>query len=259
MPQQGQLPPLNPVAPLQKTAATAIASGDQEEGRERPDINYMPTANVLRIMRTILPADAKVPDEVRKMVQECTNEFIGFVTAEAADQCSWEHRKTITGDDLLSALARLGFNDYLQPLAVFLRRYKEVVEGSQSRRGVHGPPPLPPCPLPLLMPICAEPTPAIPKFPVSGGGEDDHGLCPPPTYIIPPRPQPKAASGVELYPLPNELYGNVAGRDFASMSDFASTSDSGGHNGGSSSMSGFGSTSGGGGGYGKFGYGHGFF
>lgn len=90
-------------------------------------------------------------------------------------------------------------------------------------------------------------------------------LWPPPSYIDQPRPQPqpqrqqKPASGVELYPLPSEPYGNVAGGAFASMSDFASTSDSGGHGGGPSSMCGFGSTSGGGGGSGKFGYGQGFY
>lgn len=44
----------------------------------------------------------------------------------ASDKCQKEKRKTINGDDLLSALATLGFEDYIEPLKVYLTRYREV-------------------------------------------------------------------------------------------------------------------------------------
>ena len=45
----------------------------------------------------------------------------------ASDKCQKEKRKTINGDDLLWAMATLGFEDYIEPLKVYLARYREVI------------------------------------------------------------------------------------------------------------------------------------
>ncbi len=44
----------------------------------------------------------------------------------ASDKCQREKRKTINGDDLLWAMATLGFEDYIEPLKVYLQKYREV-------------------------------------------------------------------------------------------------------------------------------------
>jgi nuclear transcription Y subunit beta len=44
----------------------------------------------------------------------------------ASDKCQREKRKTINGDDLLWAMATLGFEDYIDPLKVYLAKYREV-------------------------------------------------------------------------------------------------------------------------------------
>ena len=44
----------------------------------------------------------------------------------ASDKCQKEKRKTVNGEDLLWAMATLGFEDYLEPLKVYLARYREV-------------------------------------------------------------------------------------------------------------------------------------
>lgn len=44
----------------------------------------------------------------------------------ASDKCQKEKRKTINGDDLLWAMATLGFEDYIDPLKSYLTRYREV-------------------------------------------------------------------------------------------------------------------------------------
>lgn len=46
--------------------------------------------------------------------------------SRASDKCQREKRKTINGDDLLWAMATLGFEDYIDPLKVYLTRYREV-------------------------------------------------------------------------------------------------------------------------------------
>ena len=55
--------------------------------------------------------------------------FSWFVCVyRASDKCQKEKRKTINGDDLLWAMATLGFEDYIEPLKVYLARYREVNE-----------------------------------------------------------------------------------------------------------------------------------
>ncbi|KAK4793235.1 hypothetical protein SAY86_023670 [Trapa natans] len=46
--------------------------------------------------------------------------------AQASDKCQREKRKTINGDDLLWAMATLGFEDYIDPLKIYLSRYREM-------------------------------------------------------------------------------------------------------------------------------------
>ena len=45
-----------------------------------------------------------------------------------------EKRKTITGEDLIWAMGNLGFDNYLDPLKVYLHRYRESMKGDKSTR-----------------------------------------------------------------------------------------------------------------------------
>jgi len=57
----------------------------------------------------------------------------------ASDKCQKEKRKTINGDDLLWAMATLGFEDYIEPLKVYLARYREFEGDTKvSARGGDG-------------------------------------------------------------------------------------------------------------------------
>ncbi|KAL8481572.1 hypothetical protein ACS0TY_027363 [Phlomoides rotata] len=97
----------------------------------------LPIANVGRIMKQILPPNAKISKEAKETMQECVSEFIGFVTGEASETCRKERRKTVNGDDVCSALGTLGFDNYAAPLKRYLERYREieVERGSQNRGG----------------------------------------------------------------------------------------------------------------------------
>ncbi|CAO2187172.1 unnamed protein product [Urochloa humidicola] len=92
---------------------------------------FLPIANVSRIMKRSLPANAKISKEAKETVQECVSEFISFVTGEASDKCQREKRKTINGDDLLWAMTTLGFEAYVSPLKSYLNRYREA-EGEKA-------------------------------------------------------------------------------------------------------------------------------
>jgi histone H3/H4 len=93
----------------------------------------MPIANVIRIMRRVLPAHAKISDDAKETIQECVSEYISFITGEANARCQREQRKTINAEDVLSAMSRLGFDDYVEPLSIYLHRYREF-EGEATTR-----------------------------------------------------------------------------------------------------------------------------
>ena len=69
---------------------------------------------------------AKIADDAKETIQQCVSEFISFVTSEANDKCQREQRKTITADDILWAALKLGFDDYIEPLGIYLKRYRDI-------------------------------------------------------------------------------------------------------------------------------------
>ena len=70
--------------------------------------------------------------EAKEAVQECVSEFISFVTQEASDKVLQEKRKTVTGDDVLWAMSTLGFDEYVEPLKIYLSKYRESVKSDKG-------------------------------------------------------------------------------------------------------------------------------
>ena len=86
----------------------------------------LPIANVGRLMKQILPSNAKISKEAKQTVQECATEFISFVTCEASDKCHRENRKTVNGDDIWWALSTLGLDNYADAVGTYLHKYREA-------------------------------------------------------------------------------------------------------------------------------------
>ncbi|AEC09605.1 unnamed protein product [Arabidopsis thaliana] len=110
------------------TPSSPAGDGGESGGSVREQDRYLPIANISRIMKKALPPNGKIGKDAKDTVQECVSEFISFITSEASDKCQKEKRKTVNGDDLLWAMATLGFEDYLEPLKIYLARYREVFE-----------------------------------------------------------------------------------------------------------------------------------
>ncbi|CAN8232116.1 unnamed protein product [Cochlearia groenlandica] len=119
-----------------------MADSDNDSGGNKDGANvttreqdrFLPIANVSRIMKKALPANAKISKDAKEVLQECVSEFISFVTGEASDKCRREKRKTINGDDLLWAMTTLGFEEYTESLKVYLQKYREI-EGEKMNTG----------------------------------------------------------------------------------------------------------------------------
>ncbi|KAH0986043.1 hypothetical protein GBA52_013220 [Prunus armeniaca] len=78
------------------------------------------------MMKKGLPGKAKISKDAKETVQECVSEFISFTTGEASGKCRREKRKTINGDDLLWAMTTLGFKEYVEPLKIYLHKFREI-------------------------------------------------------------------------------------------------------------------------------------
>ncbi|AAW43577.2 hypothetical protein CNBE3260 [Cryptococcus deneoformans B-3501A] len=106
-----------------------------EEFREQD--RWLPIANVARIMKSSLPTSAKVSKEAKECVQECVSEFISFITSEAAEKCLNEKRKTLNGEDILTSMRALGFDNYEGVLRVYLAKYRDSHHSIPKRNAQH--------------------------------------------------------------------------------------------------------------------------
>eukprot|EP00794_Sanderia_malayensis_P006069 gene6069-6771_t len=106
------------------------ARADRDELREQD--RFLPIANVARIMKKGIPKQGKIAKDAKECVQECVSEFISFITSEASERCQQEKRKTINGEDILFAMSTLGFDNYVDPLKLYLTKYREAVKGEKG-------------------------------------------------------------------------------------------------------------------------------
>nr|CAG4650494.1 EOG090X0DUU [Sida crystallina] len=111
-------------------------SGGEGSDRSNPLLReqdrFLPIANVARIMKKTIPRTGKIAKDARECVQECVSEFISFITSEASERCHQEKRKTINGEDILFAMSTLGFDNYVEPLKIYLQKYRESIKGERQ-------------------------------------------------------------------------------------------------------------------------------
>ncbi|CAG5116896.1 unnamed protein product [Candidula unifasciata] len=121
-----------------------MGSPDMEEEKHsdeplREQDRFLPIANVARIMKKAVPTTGKIAKDAKECVQECVSEFISFITSEASERCHQEKRKTINGEDILFAMSTLGFDNYVEPLKLYLQKYRECSKGEKSMNSLQGP------------------------------------------------------------------------------------------------------------------------
>merc|ERR1712150_163908 len=102
-------------------------------GELREQDRFLPIYNISKVMKKVVPHSGKVAKEARECVQECVSEFISFITSEASERCQAEKRKTINGEDILFAMSTLGFDNYVEPLKLYLQKYREAMKGDKGQ------------------------------------------------------------------------------------------------------------------------------
>ncbi|CAL5038064.1 unnamed protein product [Urochloa decumbens] len=109
-----------------------LPKNQQDGGTEASKEPKIPTVTVARIMRQASPKNSKITTDAKEAVTECVVEFNAVIIHAAVEECRRDRRTTVTGDDLILAMKNLGFDDYVEPLTLYLQRYREV-EGNNPR------------------------------------------------------------------------------------------------------------------------------
>ncbi|KAL1827923.1 hypothetical protein ACET3Z_006335 [Daucus carota] len=98
--------------------------------------DLVPAANVIGLMRTNIPNQGEISADAVQSVQQCVIKFIRYVTAETKTRCGEGMSTTMTAQDVLIALNKLGFGHYIGPLFTYLNRFQEF----QANQGPSGEP-----------------------------------------------------------------------------------------------------------------------
>lgn len=126
--------PQNPFLPAKLLIGSPCLLSMSDPVQLREQDKWLPIANVYRIVKTALPKNAKVSREAKECIQECVSEFVSFITSEASEKCCAERRKTINGEDILYAMASLGFENYAEVLKIYLTKYREYQSAKEKAK-----------------------------------------------------------------------------------------------------------------------------
>ena len=118
----------------ENTQGLGVGGGDKaDQNLNQPDQDrFLPIANINRIMKSALPSDTKISKEARECVQECVSEFIAFITCESCEITAAQKRKTINGEDIIQAMRELHFEQYMDLVENYNRKYKEALKDQEQ-------------------------------------------------------------------------------------------------------------------------------
>ncbi|KAJ3358806.1 hypothetical protein AMAG_11068 [Allomyces macrogynus ATCC 38327] len=93
----------------------------------------LPKATVTKLVNEMLPDDISCAKETRDLLIDCCVEFIHLVSSEANEVCEKDSRKTIGPEHVITALQRLGFEDYIAEVRDSWDEHKESQKEREKR------------------------------------------------------------------------------------------------------------------------------
>nr|XP_032832196.1 DNA polymerase epsilon subunit 3 [Petromyzon marinus]XP_032832197.1 DNA polymerase epsilon subunit 3 [Petromyzon marinus] len=105
---------------------------------ERPEDLNLPNAVITRIIKDALPEGVNVSKEARSAISRAASVFVLYATSCANNFAVKSKRKTLSGNDVLSAVEEMEFQQLLAPLRESLDAYRRDLKGrkeaSEQRR-----------------------------------------------------------------------------------------------------------------------------
>ena len=91
----------------------------------------LPVASITRIVKSRLPDGVQVGKDAKLAFSKAAGIFVLYLTACAGDICRDSKRSTVSVSDVFAALEEIEFEEYKEPLRVFLNRYREEQKQKQ--------------------------------------------------------------------------------------------------------------------------------
>ena len=92
----------------------------------------LPVASITRIVKSRLPEGVQVGKDAKLAFSKAAGIFVLYLTACAGDICRDSKRSTIGVNDIFAALEEIEFEEYKEPLRVFLNRYRHEQQQKQA-------------------------------------------------------------------------------------------------------------------------------
>ncbi|XP_066319413.1 transcriptional activator hap3-like [Miscanthus floridulus] len=127
--------------PAKKGGRDDKVAASSSDGEGVTGTRGLPMTNLVRLMRQVIPKRVKISSRAKDLTHDCALEFVGFLTGEAAERATAQHRRTIAPEDFTCSLQALGFDDYVKPMSTYISRYREQVNPAGYRGFARRPPP----------------------------------------------------------------------------------------------------------------------
>jgi len=98
---------------------------------ERPEDLNLPGSIVSRIVKDALPDGTKVSKEAQQAIAKAASVFVLYATSCSNQIAQKSNRKTIHGQDVISAMEDMEFDKFIRPLEANLEGWKE---GQQKKK-----------------------------------------------------------------------------------------------------------------------------
>lgn len=128
----------------EKVAAAPVAEGassSSDGDGAGTAATGLPMANLVRLMRQVIPKRVKISSRAKDLTHDCAVEFVGFLAGEASELARAQHRRTISPEDFTRSLQALGFDDYVRPMSTYISRYREQATSPAGYTGFARRPP----------------------------------------------------------------------------------------------------------------------
>ncbi|XP_019877337.1 DNA polymerase epsilon subunit 3 [Aethina tumida] len=89
------------------------------------DLN-LPNSSVQKIIKEAIPDNVNVGKDARSALSRAASVFILYVTSQASKEAQKVNRKSLLGQDVITALEELEFEDFVEPLQELLKEFKDT-------------------------------------------------------------------------------------------------------------------------------------
>ncbi|KAK7084407.1 DNA polymerase epsilon subunit 3 [Halocaridina rubra] len=101
---------------------------------ERPEDLNLPNAVIARLIKDALPDGVSVAKEARMAIAKAASVFVLYTTSTANSMAQKNKKKTVSSQDVFSAMKEMEFEKFIEPLQESLDLYKKSMQNKKEQK-----------------------------------------------------------------------------------------------------------------------------